>query len=67
MKKGLVAMIAVAAIGYAGVAPQKAMSGEPKSPVEGFDIHVQAPHLMANGEPGGPFHHYCKGISDKIL
>ena len=67
MKKGLLVMIAVAAIGCAGVAPQKAISGEPKSPVEGFDIHVQAPHLMPNGEPGGPFHHYCKGISDKIL
>ena len=42
-------------------------AAEPASPVEGFDIHVQAPHLMPNGEPGGPFHHYCKGISDKIL
>ena len=40
MKKGLLAMIVVTAIGCAGVAPQKAMSGEPKSPVEGFDIHV---------------------------
>src|SRR5688572_18900765 len=44
-----------------------ARGAEPASPVEGFDIHVQAPHLMPNGEPGGPFHHYCKGISDKIL
>ena len=37
MKKGLLAMIAVAAIGCTGVAPQKAISGEPKSPVEGLD------------------------------
>jgi hypothetical protein len=44
-----------------------AIGGEPTSPAVGYDIHVQAPHLMANGEPGGPFHHYCKGISDKIL
>lgn len=44
-----------------------AISGEPSSPVQGFDIHVQAPHMMADGTPGGPFHHYCKGISDKIL
>ena len=51
-------MIAVAAIGCTGVAPQKAISGEPKSPVEGFDIHVQAPHLMPNGEPGGPTPHH---------
>lgn len=47
--------------------PVPASAAEPASPVEGFDIHVQAPHLMPNGEPGGPFHHYCKGISDKIL
>ena len=67
MRKGLLAMVAIAAIGCAGVAPQKALSGEPKSPVEGFDIHVQAPHMMADGTPGGPFHHYCKGVSDQIL
>ena len=59
--------IVIALIISAGVVPQSAVSGEPKSPVEGFDIHVQAPHMMPNGEPGGPFHHYCKGVSDKIL
>ena len=34
------------------------------SPTDGYDIHIhiQAPHMMANGTPGGPFHHYCKGI-----
>lgn len=53
MKKGLLAVLAAATIGCAGVAPQKAVSGEPQSPVQGFDIHVQAPHLMPNGEPGG--------------
>ncbi len=37
------------------------------SPADGYNIHVQAPHLMPDGTPGGPFHHYCKGISDKIL
>lgn len=67
MRKKLLALIAITVIGSAGLAPQKAVSGEPKSPVEGFDIHVQAPHMMPNGEVGGPFHHYCKGISDKIL
>lgn len=49
----------------AGAVPS--ISGEPASPAVGYDIHVQAPHLMPNGEPGGPYHHYCKGISDKIL
>jgi len=67
MKPGLLAVLAMVAIWFTGPALQEAAGGEPKSPVEGFDIHVQAPHLMPNGEPGGPFHHYCKGISDKIL
>lgn len=67
MRKRLLVVATIIAIGCAGLTPQEAVSGEPKSPVEGFDIHVQAPHLMPNGEPGGPFHHYCKGISDKIL
>lgn len=49
------------------VAPQPAMSGEPSSPAEGYHIHVQAPHLMADGTVGGPFHHYCKPISDEVL
>src|SRR5262245_66498633 len=37
------------------------------SPAEGYTIHVQAPHVMEDGTIGGPFHHYCKGISEKIL
>ena len=66
MKKGLLAMIAVAAIGGRRGAPE---GDERRAEIagRGIDIHVQAPHLMPNGEPGGPFHHYCKGISDKIL
>jgi len=67
IRRRLLAVVAIAAIGYSGVAPQKAVSGEPTSPALGYDIHVQAPHMMADGTPGGPFHHYCKGISEKIL
>ena len=37
------------------------------SPADGYTIHVQAPHMMADGTLGGPFHHYCKGISDEVL
>ena len=44
-----------------------AIAGEGKSPAEGYNIHVQAPHVMEDGTVGGPFHHYCKGISEKIL
>jgi len=31
----------------------------PKSPAEGYNIHVSAPHVM-DGHVGGPYHHYCK-------
>ncbi len=67
MRKGLLVVAAIAAIGCSGVAPRTAVSGEPTSPAVGYDIHVQAPHMMADGTTGGPYHHYCKGISDKIL
>lgn len=36
-------------------------------PADGYDLHVQAPHLMADGTIGGPFHHYCKAIPDKKI
>ncbi|MDA8561251.1 hypothetical protein N9L33_05550 [Nitrospinae bacterium] len=26
-------------------------------PTDGFDIYVQAPHMMADGTVGGPYHH----------
>lgn len=47
--------------------PTTTMSAEPKTPADGYDIHIQAPHMMADGTVGGPFHHYCKPISDEIL
>ena len=45
------------------VAPAMSEGG----PADGFGLHVQAPHMMADGQVGGPFHHYCKGISDQII
>ena len=50
-----------------GNMPVSAISAESSSPATGYDIHVQAPHMMPDGTPGGPYHHYCKGISDQIL
>jgi len=44
-----------------------AFAEQGKSPAEGYNIHVQAPHVMEDGTVGGPFHHYCKGISKEIL
>lgn len=39
---------------------------ESSSPSDGFSIHVQVPHMMADGTLGGPFHHYCKPASDQV-
>lgn len=36
-------------------------------PVDGYDLHIQAPHLMEDGTIGGPFHHYCKEIPAKKI
>ena len=60
-------LLSAASLFLLGCMTTPAISGEPTSPAVGYDIHVQAPHMMPNGEPGGPFHHYCKGISEKIL
>ena len=38
----------------------------PASPLDGYSIHVSAPHVM-DGEVMGPFHHYCKPINDDII
>ncbi|MDF0664613.1 MAG: DUF1264 domain-containing protein [Nitrospira sp.] len=67
MRKGLLVALAITVVGWSGGATPKAAAGEPTSPALGYEIHVQAPHMMPDGTPGGPFHHYCKGISDKIL
>lgn len=45
------------------IAPAMSSGG----PADGFELHVQAPHMMADGQVGGPFHHYCKGISAEII
>ena len=67
MRKRPLTGVAIAVAVCSAMAPQRAMSAEPTSPAVGYEIHVQAPHMMADGTPGGPFHHYCKSISDKIL
>ncbi len=36
------------------------------NPLDGYNIHVTAPHMM-NGEMVGPFHHFCKPISSEIV
>jgi len=46
----------------AGLLPASALSAGPKTPADGYDIHVQAPHMMDDGTVGGPFHHYCRHL-----
>ncbi len=36
------------------------------TPADGHDIHVVAPHVE-EGKVMGPYHHYCKGVSDEVL
>ena len=63
MKHILRSMLMVSVLSFAvlGFMVTPAISG---GPTDGFDIHVQAPHMMADGTVGGPFHHYCKGIQN---
>ncbi len=62
--RSLTLLCAVSVIAMGGMSTP-ALSGG--GPADGYDIHVQAPHMMADGQLGGPFHHYCKGISDEVL
>jgi hypothetical protein len=61
---GLAAVAGLLSWGY--VMPPFA-GAESASPATGYDIHVQAPHVHHDGTIGGPYHHYCKGVSDKVL
>lgn len=39
---------------------------KPRSPADGHDIHVLAPHKI-DGKVMGPYHHYCKGVTSEVL
>jgi hypothetical protein len=38
-----------------------------KSPADGYNIHIIAPHRHEDGTVHGPYHHYCKQIKPEIL
>ncbi len=42
--------------------PAAAQQHEAGTPVDGYTVHVTAPHLV-NGHVMGPYHHYCKVIA----
>ena len=47
--------------------PMLAQGGAKKlTPADGHTIHVTAPHIV-NGHEMGPFHHYCKPVSDTVI
>jgi hypothetical protein len=39
----------------------------PRSPAEGYTIHIIAPHRHEDGTVHGPYHHYCKPITPEIM
>ena len=39
---------------------------KPRTPADGHEIHVLAPHKM-DGKVMGPYHHYCKAVSSEVL
>ncbi len=52
----------VLALGMRSAPPQE----KPKTPADGHDIHVLAPHQI-DGKVMGPYHHYCKAVSADVL
>ncbi len=57
-------MVSVLSFAVLGFMVSPAISG---GPADGYTIHVQAPHMMADGTVGGPYHHYCKGIQEGAI
>ena len=46
--------------------PMFGQGGKKLTPADGHTIHVVAPHIL-DGKVMGPFHHYCKPVSDTLL
>jgi hypothetical protein len=51
------------AVSKAASVPQEAKK---LTPADGHDIHVVAPHIL-DGHVMGPYHHYCKPVSDAVI
>ena len=59
-------LIMISMTAACATAGDKMAEKAPPSPLDGYTIHVSAPHVM-DGEVIGPFHHYCKPINDDII
>ena len=42
------------------------MTARTMGPADGYALHVTAPHQHEDGSVGGPYHHYCKGVSNDV-
>ncbi|QPJ63965.1 MAG: OBAP family protein [Candidatus Nitrohelix vancouverensis] len=60
--RGIVKGVCLSTAGLLALTVSQAMA----NPLEGYTIHVSAPHMM-DGEVVGPFHHYCKPINADII
>ena len=67
MRRSIRSFLMVGAVSFVAMGFMVTPAMSEGSPAEGYNIHVQAPHMMHDGQLGGPFHHYCKGISDEVL
>ncbi len=38
-----------------------------RSPADGYNIHILAPHRHEDGTVHGPYHHYCKIIKPEVM
>jgi hypothetical protein len=66
MRKKLISITGTVGVG-ALVAASVSAEEKKMTPAESFNIHVVAPHRHEDGTVHGPYHHYCKPISEQIL
>jgi hypothetical protein len=58
----------IALFSAAIVATCPVLAGEQKkTPADGYNIHIVAPHRHEDGTVHGPYHHYCKPIKPEIM
>ncbi len=66
MKKNSLLLGVCVLLWLATTALAPAPQGKKASPADGHDLHVVAPHVV-EGKVMGPYHHYCKPVSNTIL
>ena len=60
---GMLTLLAAAFVATGVVRAQE----HAKSPADGYNIHVLAPHRHEDGSVHGPYHHYCKAITPEVM